>query len=66
MGLFAKTSAMTADRDLVDRLCDVDHGLTDWEVRFCDDVAARVKDDGLALTLRQGAKVSEILKRLGR
>lgn len=41
------------DRDLVQALCDIDHGLTDWEVDFVEDIARQVLDRKQGLTPKQ-------------
>lgn len=41
------------DRALVDALCEIDHGLTEWEVEFVEGVARQVHDEKRALTLAQ-------------
>lgn len=41
------------DRDLVAALCEIDHGLTDWEVNFVEDIARQVLDRKQGLTPKQ-------------
>ena len=48
------------DRDLIDALCEIDHGLTEWEMDFIDDVARQVHDQKRALTPAQLKKALEI------
>ena len=48
------------DRELVDALCEIDHGLTEWEVDFIEDMAKQVHDKKQALTPGQLAKALEI------
>ena len=47
--------------DEVERLCDIDSGLTQWEVGFVEDIARRVLDQHLPLTDAQRAKAEHIL-----
>lgn len=54
------------DRDLIRSLCDLEEGLSEWEVEFVDDIAQRMKaDPGMTLTLKQRAKATEIANREG-
>lgn len=48
------------DRKLVDALCEIDHGLTDWEVEFVEDMAKQVHDQKVALSPGQMIKCLEI------
>lgn len=48
------------DRQLVDSLCEIDRGLTEWEVEFVEDVARQVHDQKRGLTPAQLAKALEI------
>ncbi len=48
------------DRKLVDALCEIEEGLTDWEVDFVEGVAKQVHDDRRALTPDQLKKALEI------
>ena len=41
------------DRELVDALCDIERGLTDWEVEFVEGIARQVHDEKRALTPKQ-------------
>jgi len=52
------------DRELMESLCEIDSGLTDWEVEFIEDVTKRVEGGEI---LRGGtlAKALEILKDKG-
>ncbi len=49
------------DADLVQQLCDIESGLSDWEVGFVESVAAQVLDDGGWLSAAQREKALEIL-----
>jgi len=52
-----------SDRDLVDELCDIDRGLSDWEMDFADSLA---KIDGRwPLSTGQRSKAIEILANRG-
>ena len=53
---------VAADKELLDQLCDIEHGLTDWEVGFVDSVSRWV-DDRPYLTVTQRQKAQEILAR---
>jgi hypothetical protein len=48
------------DRELIDALCEIDHGLTEWEVEFVEDMARQVHDQKRGLTPGQLAKALEI------
>jgi len=41
------------DRDLADQLCEIDHGLTEWEVDFVEGIARQVHNEKRALTPKQ-------------
>lgn len=41
------------DRKLVNELCDIEEGLTDWEVDFVEGIARQVHDDKRALSPKQ-------------
>ena len=41
------------DRKLVDALCEIDHGLDDYEVEFVEGIAHQVHDDKKGLTPAQ-------------
>lgn len=51
------------DRELVDELCELEYGLTEWEVDFVEDVAKQVHDEKRGLSPNQLAKALEILKK---
>lgn len=42
-----------SDEDLVKGLCEIESGLTDWEVKFVDSVASRILDRRIELTDKQ-------------
>lgn len=48
------------DRELADSLCEIDHGLSEWEVEFVEDIARQVHDQKRGLTPAQLAKALEI------
>lgn len=41
------------DRELADELCEIDHGLTEWEVEFVEGIAHQVHDEKRGLSLAQ-------------
>jgi|GEM_PF-3074105 len=49
-----------SDEALVEALCGIDHGLTDWEVEFVESVAKRVLDDGRGLSEKQRKRAEAI------
>lgn len=51
------------DRELVAELCEIESGLTEWEVDFVDDIARVV--DTRPLSERQRAKARQILEEKG-
>lgn len=53
------------DAEIVEALCDVDEGLSEWEVEFVDSLAKWLKDRG-PLTEKQRAKAEQILSKLER
>ncbi len=53
---------MSDDKELVDALCDIDEGLTEWEVDFVESIA-KVVANGTSLTVRQLRKADSILAR---
>jgi len=59
----SQAAASTADRTDVSLLCDIDHGLTPWEIRFAEDMKVKVLDRGHPLTERQREVVDRILER---
>lgn len=50
------------DRKLADELCEIEWGLTDWEVEFVESIARQVHDDKRALTPDQRKKAEQIHK----
>jgi hypothetical protein len=54
------------DRNLVRRLCAVDHGLSEWEVDFVESIAHVVEDEGRMLSPDQRHKAEEILEKVKR
>ena len=48
------------DRLLVKKLCDIESGLTHWEVEFVEGIARQVYDDKRALTIAQREVAEEI------
>lgn len=52
-----------ADRLLCDSLCEIDHGLTDWEVDFIEGIASQLIDKKRALTPAQRKMALEILEK---
>ncbi len=50
------------DRRLVDELCEIEYGLSKWEVDFVESIAKQVHDDKKRLTPGQLAKALEIKK----
>ncbi len=56
-----------ADRDMVRKLCEVQEGLSDWEVEFADSLGRRIKAlgrDWKGLTVKQRDKARQILARV--
>ncbi len=53
------------DRRLLEKLCAIDHGLTEWEMDFIDDTAKKVFDKKKALTEGQLKMAKTILKEKG-
>lgn len=49
------------DDELVDELCDIESGLSEWEIRFVESVAKRV-NDSQPLTQTQRTKCVQILE----
>lgn len=53
------------DRDLLEEACDIESGLSSWEVDFIEDLSRRLPRDPISvLTDRQRAKVIQILRRV--
>ena len=48
------------DRKLVDELCQISWGLSDWEVEFVESIARQIHDDKRALSSDQRTKAQEI------
>jgi hypothetical protein len=53
------------DAGLVSDLCEVDEGLSTWELDFVESLAEQ-RDAGRPMSDRQRAKATEILERLNR
>jgi hypothetical protein len=53
------------DHELVEELCDIDYGLTDWETDFIDSITDQV-DKGRKLSPKQREIAAQILSRLDR
>lgn len=50
-------------REMLDDLCNVDEGLSDWAVDFIDDLSRRAEDNPrMIFTDRQAAKIEELWK----
>lgn len=49
------------DRELVDALCEIEEGLTEWEVNFVDSITKQVIDQARTLSSKQRAKAEAIL-----
>lgn len=47
------------DQELVDALCEIESGLTEWEVEFVESLANQL-DQGRALSDRQRAKAEQV------
>lgn len=56
---------LDSDAELVDALCAIDEGLSEWEVEFVESVAARVHDDRRVLTEKQRAIAERIRDKKG-
>lgn len=52
------------DEELVEALCDIDDGLTEWEVEFVESIAKQFKAKGY-LTSGQRTKAEQILDEKG-
>lgn len=52
-------SCYLTDQELVEELCEIDHGLSDWEVGFVDSLS-RWLDENDSLTDRQREKAEQI------
>ena len=53
-----------SDQQLVDELCEIEYGLSDWELDFVEAVASKVYDDKKALTSKERAKRAATTVRL--
>ena len=51
------------DAAIVKELCDIEYGLTDWEVDFVESIAKQV-ESGVQLTEKQYKKATDILVRI--
>lgn len=60
---FGKThgGVILNDRELIDSLVDIEHGLNDWELNFVEDLAMRVIQYGESMSTGQRAKAEQIL-----
>ncbi len=54
-----------ADRDRVESLCEIDGGLTGWEVDFVESVSAQV-EAGRAMSEKQREIAEKILEKFNR
>lgn len=52
-----------SDDELAQALCEIDHGLTPWEVDFVESIAKRVLDEGRSLTGGQREKAEDIYEK---
>lgn len=50
------------DSELVETLCEIDSGLSAWEIEFVESLAKWVQDEGRSLTENQRTKALEILE----
>ena len=50
------------DRELVDALCEIDHGLSEWEVEFVEGIARQVHDEKKGLSPKQRRISEEIFE----
>ncbi len=48
------------DKQLVERLCEIDSDMSEWEVGFVESIASWVKDKERSLTTKQRARAWEI------
>ena len=55
-------SGLSKDESLVRRLCDLESGLTGWELDFVEAVAEQVLEEGRKLTDGQREKAEQILE----
>lgn len=53
-------------RALIDELCEIDDGLTPWEIKFVESIAALVIDRGVSLSEKQIAIAERIRDSKGR
>lgn len=53
-----------SDAEIVADLCEIERGMSEWEVEFVESLAKQVRSSGYALTARQREKALEILERL--
>lgn len=52
-----------ADKELVEALCEIDSGLSGWELTFTESITQQVAEFGEGLSTAQRNKAEEILKR---
>lgn len=58
-----KVSFDTTHKEVVDALCEIDFGLSDWELGFVKWITQQVAELGEGLYSAQRNKAEEILKR---
>lgn len=51
------------DKELVEALCEIDSGLSDWELDFINSLAQDFAEYGQGMSVGQRQKAEEILKR---
>lgn len=59
------SAELDADRERTKALCEIDGGLSGWEVDFVESIAERV-EGGATLTDKQRETADRILERFGR
>lgn len=58
------TNDLLADeKQIVEELCEIDHGLTEWEINFVEAMHTRVIDERTVMTPRQREVALNILAR---
>ena len=50
------------DGELIKALCDIEAGLSNWEVEFVESLCVWLEDEGRPLTAKQRDKAIEILE----
>lgn len=53
------------DKEIVRKLCSIEHGLSEWEVGFVESIASRVIDNEQPLTEKQRERAMIILEKVG-